>query len=145
MQPSRRSSLFLLELILAILLFILSAAICIQVFVRSHTIEAKSTELNQAVYASTSIAELFRSDEDLSAALKRHYPQAAHQGTCYQIFYDKNWNLTSSSDAAYILCLETQEDLSFLTGTISVKHVNEDLADIYTLPLKKYMWKEEGI
>ena len=145
MQPSRRSSLFLLELILAILLFILAATVCVQVFVKAHTIEAKSTELNQAIYASTSLAELFRSDEDLSATMQELYPLAMQQNDHYQIFYDQKWNLTSSSQAAYIVHLEITEGQSFLTGNISVKSSSDDLTDIYTLVLKKYSGKEDGI
>ena len=36
--PAKRSSLFLLELIIAILFFSLTSAVCVQIFVRAHLI-----------------------------------------------------------------------------------------------------------
>ena len=91
MQPSRRSSLFLLELMIAILLFILSAAICIQVFVKAHTIEVKSTSLNEAVLASESVAEIFRSEEDFEMLLSDTLQADKLADDRFQIYYDKNW------------------------------------------------------
>ena len=36
--PAKRSSLFLLELMIAILFFCLASAVCVQIFVKAHTI-----------------------------------------------------------------------------------------------------------
>ena len=38
-KPAKRSSLFLLELIIAILFFCLASAVCVRFFVRSHVME----------------------------------------------------------------------------------------------------------
>ena len=44
--PAKRSSLFLLELIIAILFFSLTSAVCVQIFVRAHLISRQTQELN---------------------------------------------------------------------------------------------------
>ena len=97
MQPTRRSSLFLLELIIAILLFILAAAICVQVFVKSHLLEQKSNDLSQAVLASASVAEILRSDGDYEDLLLHKLGAKKLADGRYRIYYDENWGLTDSS------------------------------------------------
>ena len=39
--PAKRSSLFLLELMIAILFFCLASAVCVQIFVKAHTIQPR--------------------------------------------------------------------------------------------------------
>ena len=58
-QPTKRSTLFLMELILAIFIFSLTSTVCIRIFVKSHTLERESINRNHAVMVSTSIAEIF--------------------------------------------------------------------------------------
>lgn len=66
-----KSSLFLMELILAILFFSLAAAICVQMFVKSHQLSRDSVKLNHAVVYCESMAETFYStDGDLNAMAK---------------------------------------------------------------------------
>lgn len=47
--PAKRSSLFLLELMIAILFFCLASAVCVQIFVKAHTISRETQELNTAL------------------------------------------------------------------------------------------------
>lgn len=54
-----KSSLFLMELIMAVLIFTVAATICIQMFVRSHTLSEESVRLNYAVVWCESMAESF--------------------------------------------------------------------------------------
>ncbi len=143
MQPSRRSSLFLLELMIAILLFILSAAICIQVFVKAHTIEVKSTNLNEAVLASESVAEIFRSEEDFEMLLSDTLQADKLADDRFQIYYDKNWEITSQSDSAYVLEVTLSEETNFQIGNIIVARNTKDESQskstpIYELTVKKY-------
>ena len=60
-QHSKRSSLFLLELILAIGFFCIASAVCVYIFVKSYNIERESTNLNHTVHLATSAAETFTS------------------------------------------------------------------------------------
>ena len=73
-KPAKRSSLFLLELIIAILFFCLASAVCVRFFVRSHVMEQETTELNLAVDQAVSAAEILRSGQDIVACLEDHYP-----------------------------------------------------------------------
>ena len=74
MQPTRRSTIFLMELIMAILIFSLAATVCVQVFVKSHTIEKDSDQLSNALFASVSVAEIIRSSDSYESVLSTQYP-----------------------------------------------------------------------
>ena len=73
-QPTRRSSLFLMELIIAILFFSLASTVCVRIFVKSHTLEQESIQLNHAVLAASSVAEIFRNQENPFEILEKQYP-----------------------------------------------------------------------
>lgn len=56
---ARKTGLFLMELIIAILFFSLAAAICIQLFVKSHMISERSIALNHSILLAQNTAEFF--------------------------------------------------------------------------------------
>lgn len=56
---ARKTGLFLMELIIAILFFSLAAAICIQLFVKSHMISEHSIALNHSILLAQNTAEIF--------------------------------------------------------------------------------------
>lgn len=58
------STLFLMELILAILFFCIAAAICVYVFAMSHVIHLGSVEQDNAVKITQNISEILRSSKD---------------------------------------------------------------------------------
>ena len=138
-QPTRRSSLFLMELIIAILFFILAATVCVRFFVKSYTLEQESQKLNHAVNAATSVAEIFRNQEQPFSLLTEEYPYGESSDHSYRIYYDKTWTLCSSADAAYTVVLQTAETDTFIIGDIIVTD-NENA--IYHLAINKYIEKE---
>ncbi len=58
-NKSSKSGLFLMEMILSVLFFSLSSAVCIQLFVKSHLISQQSVDLNRAVEYCQNVAEAF--------------------------------------------------------------------------------------
>ncbi len=138
-QPGRRSSLFLMEMIVAILFFSLTAAICVRIFVKSHTLEANSRKLNHAVNAASSVAEIFRSEENPLFFLSEQFPQGSAEESSYTIYYDEFWDVCALENASYTVVLETEFSDSFLVGNIDVQENEES---IYQLDVKKYIAKE---
>ena len=57
--PAKRSSLFLLELIIAILFFSLTSAVCVQFFARAHQISRQTQELNAALERYPAVRRFF--------------------------------------------------------------------------------------
>jgi len=138
-QPSRRSSLFLMELILAILFFTLAAAICIRFFVKSHMLEQDSIALNHAVTSAASAAELVRSDEDPLRLLQELFPESTVEGDTGFLYYDKTWQPCSPSLAVYTLRLDLETAEGFRIGNIEVTDTDRSL---YELTVQKYLGKE---
>lgn len=60
-----QSSLFLMELIVAILFFALASAICMQLFVQAKIINNQSIEQEQAMRISSEIIERYKNDQPL--------------------------------------------------------------------------------
>lgn len=112
------SSLFLMELIIAIFFFSAASAVCIQFFVKSHLLSAKSNALNHAVNECTSTAELIDASEGIDGSLNmlmRLYPNGTYPDTRLssladsdadvRIYFDKDFQDCISQDAAYILTI----------------------------------------
>lgn len=77
----RASSLFLMELILAILFFSIASAVCVQFFVKSHLLSRDADALNHAVNECSNIAEILNTTDSISegvSLLKQLYPDAAY-------------------------------------------------------------------
>lgn len=54
-----KSSLFLMEVIIALLIFSLASTVCIRLFVKSHTLSTETKNLNYAITQSQNLAEAF--------------------------------------------------------------------------------------
>ncbi len=54
-----KTSLFLMELIISILFFAISGAVCVQLFVSAYTLSNKSVDINNAVLWTQNISEIF--------------------------------------------------------------------------------------
>ncbi len=138
-KTAQRSSLFLLELIIAILFFILAATACVKCFVHSHQVEKDSIAQNQAVLISASIAEVFRSQEDPQDILQQLYPVGCYSEDTFYIYYDNNWEMCSASDACYTVSFTTEYRQPFKEGYICV---SDSDSVIYDLTIDKYMNQE---
>lgn len=141
-KPSRRSSLFLLELIISILFFSMAAAVCVQLFVKSHTLEKESGALDHSVNAAVSMAEILRSQDDYTTQILDLYPYAVCEPDTITISYDDKWTPCKPEMAVYSLQLTLEQSEEFLIGNINVTDVN---SSIYTLSIKKYLGKEAAI
>ena len=63
-----KSSLFLMELIIALLFFSLASTVCIRLFVKAHSLSSQTVDMNHAVNYAQNMAETFIGcDGDLQA------------------------------------------------------------------------------
>ena len=80
----RASSLFLMELIIAILFFSIASAVCVQFFVKSHLLSRDADALNHAVNECSSVAEALSTADSISSGLSllsQLYPNAVEGNT----------------------------------------------------------------
>ena len=88
-----RSSLFLIELIIAILFFSLVSAVCLRAFARSHILTENARDLNAALMHVESTAELLRAGESVEA----------------QTFYSSSWDTCEEKKAAYMITVKEEQ------------------------------------
>ena len=84
---------FLVEIIIVILFFSLSAAVTLQVFVTTHKKGEQSTNLNMAVVLTQQMTEQYRANgEKCSWCVS---PESREGATVYTVEYDEDWNPVS--------------------------------------------------
>lgn len=127
------SSLFLLELIMAILFFSIASAVCIQLFVKSHLLNLQAQNLNYAVHVCSNVAEIISTSSDCGTLLKDfavYYPDAIptkyEDSISVVIYYDEAFAACDSTKAFYQLFVDLNTQGQQLT------------ADLLLLPLEGY-------
>ncbi len=102
---SPKTSLFLTELIIMILFFSVSAAVCMRLFASAHTMSKDSRDLSSAVMEAQSAAECFKSaGGDISGSASILGASVTDSG--FVINYDSDWIKTDGGDFEYYLALE---------------------------------------
>lgn len=128
-----KSGLFLIEFMIVLLFFSISATVCVSVFMKADSLNKRSNEKNQALFLVQSTAETIKtfnfsdmSNEKLTNSLKQ------------QSYYDEDWQPCEKTDSyKYILSVDTSEDDSgMFTAQISVSEAKDV---IYHLEVKKYI------
>ncbi|MDY4668881.1 MAG: hypothetical protein SO415_02630 [Oliverpabstia sp.] len=137
MNPSRntRSSIFLLELMIAILFFSLGSAICIQVFVKAHTLNQSAQDLSFASTQVSSVASVVKYTDQTMTSLKKFYPLIQETEDGFIISYDKNRKECAAKDAYYqlMICPGTEESMQ--TSLLQIRNL-ENGSLIYELNLR---------
>lgn len=141
-----KTSLFLLELIISILFFSLSAAVCVQLFVKAHQISEKSVDESHAVMWAESLAEAFSSCngdfEDTCTTMENlgpaYYDSSSHTLT---LSLNSKWELTKeASEAAYQAVLTQSQEDTMSVANIEILSLNSTMNSdsLYQLSIKKY-------
>ncbi|MCR5404378.1 MAG: hypothetical protein K6E91_11260 [Butyrivibrio sp.] len=118
-MPSRGSklSLFLMELIMVIFFFSLSAAVCVRLFTSAHLLSENARNMTNAAMWSQNLGEVFTGKKgdvrEISALypdafLTENDPENAKKGGSIVLFFDNDWEIVDDklSDASYEAILE---------------------------------------
>ena len=91
-----KTSLFLIELMISLLLFSFCAAICVQIFHASNKRTTSAENLSKAVFQATTVAELYKANGgDIEAVSKSfEVSQSFYANGVLSIYFDENWNAT---------------------------------------------------
>ena len=115
------SSLFLLELILAVLFFSVASALCIQIFTKAHLMSQDARDLNFAVNEVSSMAEQMPDDSLQDAAA----------------YYDSSYASCEKADAVYVLTVHYEPENTLLKAHISMDTI-ADNRNIYARDVTKH-------
>jgi hypothetical protein len=120
-RSSSKMSLFLMELIVAIMFFSLSAAVCVRLFSSAHIMADSTENLSNAIIWSQNLSETFvGSKGDLSAIAELYpsgyvtYDPADHslRDGSIILFFNEDWELTNDdlSEASYEAIMTTSTE-----------------------------------
>lgn len=140
---AQSSSLFLLELILAILFFSLASAVCVQFFVKAHLLSRDARNINHAVNECSGIAEIVDVSDSIEDALD--LIQNVYKGAetdadvpAVRIYYDDSLVPCSQEKGSYVLYTTFSEEDDMLTANISMEEIKNS-APIYQLTVEHYL------
>ncbi|MDR0861507.1 MAG: hypothetical protein LBN30_01825 [Oscillospiraceae bacterium] len=106
-----KTSLFLVELIIALLLFAFCAAICIQAFSLASRQSHRSDALSKSVFFASSAAELYKARNDLAVTAESFGGVSVDMDTeRYIVAFDKDWQQVAAN-------AETDKFRMYLTET----------------------------
>lgn len=130
-QRNTRSSLFLIELIIAILFFSLGSAVCVQAFVKAHQTSQAASDLSFASAQASSAAAVLRYTDGTCEEASAYLTSASGSGLDFSVFYDSDQQPCSEGSAAYTMTVSTREDGNRRYSSISVYKADDEL--IYEL------------
>lgn len=152
-RHNNTSSLFLLELILAVLFFSVASALCIQIFTKAHLMSQDARDLNFAVNEVSSMAEQISagtlhpataassgdtaasSDDTASDPSTQISNDAWQDDTAY---YDSSYASCEKADAVYVLTVHYEPEDTLLKAHISMDTI-ADNRNIYTLDVTNHL------
>lgn len=117
-----RSGLFAIELLIAVGVFSLCAAICVGLFVRSEVMSQDSADLNRAVAEARSAAECFKAvGGDLEKTAELTGGQIIGDTTLF-ISYDQSWHkLDTGAESAFDITLTLRPEGGYTGASLSVQ------------------------
>ena len=129
-----KTGLFLIELVLALLLFALCASICTQLFTAARQKARDSQALSKSVQLATSAAECYkaaRGDIDAVSAMW----QRENYGGVISISYDKDWRETEG-EASYVMTIKDLGDGVAEVEIISIRLADKQEHSVYSMDVK---------
>lgn len=166
-RHNNTSSLFLLELILAVLFFSVASALCIQIFTKAHLMSQDARDLNFAVNEVSSMAEQISagtlhpataaSSDDTAASSDdtaassgdtaassddtASDPSTQISNDAWQddtAYYDSSYASCEKADAVYVLTVHYEPEDTLLKAHISMDTI-ADNRNIYTLDVTNHL------
>jgi len=137
-KSNSRSALFLGEIVLALLIFSLSSAVCVGLLFRAYHISEASSELNQSIFYAQNAAEVFKAQPDIEkvAAILGGEIQS---GKCY-VYYDKNWVQTKEQRTVFTLLISPSAEAYTTYAKINI---SKGAAAVFELVAAVY--QEDGV
>jgi hypothetical protein len=126
MNTQSKTPLFLMEIVIMLLVFAISASVCLKVFVQGEKISDESYNLDRACLETQKAAEYWQNSKgDIKETAE--LLQVAITGNELEIFYDEDWNATEK-DAAFTLTMKT----SGASAEIAIKDQEKELFSLMT-------------
>jgi len=131
MRTRSKTSLFLMEIVLMLLFFSLSAAVCMQVFAFAQTTADYSRNLSRASFEAQSVAECYKAVAGDLEQMARILDADMQKDNTVILCYDTDWNSCTLFEATFLLTAREVDGL----GEITVQK-NGEGSPLFTLAVK---------
>lgn len=152
---NRRSSIFLTEMIIAILFFSLVSAMCLRIFSKAQQINDSTRNRTMAVIQAQNAAELIKlSLSDLAAngsaphpfedGIFEEYPKAeTRDDGSIAVYFDHNWSHCTKAAACYCMEIFRTGEPRLYTFQIGIQDLSsENLPTVYSLEFQMHVPNE---
>ena len=133
-RNSSKSSLFLIELIIAILFFSIGSAVCVRAFMKAHSLSTEAKDLSFASAQVSSMASVLKYTDRSYASIREHFPNTEKSGDDFLVFYDEEGTSCPEKDAVFTLHAETSEESGMIHAQIYMERAGAD--PLYELELR---------
>lgn len=114
-----KSMLFLMELIVVILFFSLSAAISLKIFAEARTMSNEGRDFGKASVISQSCAEVYKNQKGNISAVSEILG-GTKKDNSLEFYYDNEWDECSESNSTFtVIIRECEKKSSIVTARIS--------------------------
>ena len=141
-----KSHLFLMELIIAILFFALSSTVCIQLFIKSYTLNKNTVNQNQAVIHAQNLAESYLacngSVVEIANVLSSFHPELAQNTIA--IYFDSDWQVCDKANALYTAQLLTHNASEDGLISANIQIFDKNNSTIYELNISHHIPERRG-
>lgn len=134
-QKNTRSSLFLIELMITILFFSLGSAVCIQVFVKAHTVNEDARRLSFASLQVSSAASALKYTDGSPDALREYFPMLSEDKNGMTVCYDRSFRECEPSEGFFVLRITKESTDGVLHSNIEITAPDRE-TPIYGLTLR---------
>lgn len=135
---SSRASLFLMELMISILFFSLSSAVCIQLFVKAHAINEATKDISKATLIAQDICEYFHYANGDKAQMLSYYNEYEESDDNIVLFFSKNRTICPKAEARYTVILSFEQNLSYRILNLDIHRMDKS-DSLYQSTIKKYV------
>lgn len=125
-----KSSLFLMELLLNLLLFCVLCGCGLMFFIKSNNMTRSTTDLHNAIRITTSIASIYESGDGSFSSLREIYTDCVEQDASISIYFNESYAPCSLENSVYQVVIEQTHNA---IGKISICFYNEKNEMIYSL------------
>ncbi|MEG1152212.1 MAG: hypothetical protein RSD67_05010 [Oscillospiraceae bacterium] len=129
-RQSSKSTLFLMELVLAIMFFAISSAFCVQIFVKAHLLTTQSRDMNMAINLVQNISACLKNDNGSTQYLESYLGTEINQDTT--IYLNENLDMSNKENHKYILEITQPDDFIISVKISDCNNKNILTQDIYT-------------
>ena len=134
LQHNSGSSLFLMEMIIALLFLSLSCAACIQIFAAARSDRIQAEQLNQIQALTTSVGEALEGSDGSPDELLALLPDGSQKNSVLTWYYDSSWQSCPEENAAYVMTFTPDDSSSEKTGQLTFRQTTDN-RELYKITL----------